>query len=68
MFQSATIASYTAQSIAPFTAQTIETWRRPTIAIGSAYAAKHSSLGTRTSLQLEWMGRINDAVMASVRY
>lgn len=36
-------------------------------AAGAAAAARVSSLGTPTPLQLEWMQRINDAVIASVR-
>jgi len=36
-------------------------------AAGDAAAARVSSLGTPTPLQLEWMQRINDAVIASVR-
>lgn len=35
---------------------------------GDMAAARVSSLGTPTALQLEWMQRINDAVMASVRW
>lgn len=36
-------------------------------AAGDAAAARVSSLGVPTPLQLEWMQRINDAVVASVR-
>jgi len=101
VFQSATIAPYTAQSIAPYTAQTIETYQAQTViaqpaagtpaifrasavhlftaeelaamaaadqAAGDAAAARVSSLGMPTPLQLEWMQRINDAVIASVRW
>jgi hypothetical protein len=35
-------------------------------AAGDAAAAKVSALGVPNALQLEWLGRINDAVMASV--
>ncbi len=37
-------------------------------AAGDAAAARVSSLGLPTPLQLEWMQRINDAVIASVRW
>jgi hypothetical protein len=35
-------------------------------AAGDAAAARVSALGVPTALQMEWLGRINDAVMASV--
>lgn len=37
-------------------------------AYGAAYAAGRSSFGIPNDAQLEWMKRINDAVIASVRY
>jgi hypothetical protein len=37
-------------------------------AAGDAAAARVSALGVPTALQLEWLGRINDAVMASVSH
>ncbi|HXD41766.1 MAG TPA: hypothetical protein VN649_14470 [Ramlibacter sp.] len=37
-------------------------------AAGDAAAARVSALGVPTALQLEWLGRINDAVIASVSH
>lgn len=63
-----TPAIFRASAVHLFTAEELAAMAAADYAIGSAYAAKYSSLGMPTSLQLEWMGRINDAVMASVRY
>lgn len=63
-----TPAIFRASAVHLLTAEELAAMAAADYAIGSAYAAKYSSLGTPTSLQLEWMGRINDAVMASVRY
>ncbi|HEY0883950.1 MAG TPA: hypothetical protein VGE20_01630 [Ramlibacter sp.] len=63
-----TPAIFRASAVHLLTAEELAAMAAADHAIGSAYAAKYSSLGMPTSLQLEWMGRINDAVMASVRY
>lgn len=63
-----TPAIFRASAVHLFSAEELAAMAAADHAIGSAYAAKYSSLGTPTALQLEWMGRINDAVMASVRY
>ena len=63
-----TPAIFRASAVHLLTAEELAAMAAADHAIGSAYAAKYSSLGMPTSLQLEWMGRINDAVMASVRH
>lgn len=63
-----TPAIFRASAVHLLTAEELAAMAAADHAIGSAYAAKYSSLGMPTALQLEWMGRINDAVMASVRY
>lgn len=63
-----TPAIFRASAVHLLTAEELAAMEAADDAIGSAYAAKYSSLGMPSALQLEWMGRINDAVMASVRY
>ena len=63
-----TPAIFRASAVHLLTAEEIAAMAAADRAAGDAAADRVSSLGMPTPLQLEWMQRINDAVIASVRW
>lgn len=63
-----TPAIFRASAVHLLTAEELAAMAAADRAAGDAAAARVSSLGLPTPLQLEWMQRINDAVIASVRW
>jgi hypothetical protein len=63
-----TIPIFRATAVRVFTQAERDAMMANDRAAGDAAAARVSSLGTPTALQLDWMQRINDAVIASVSH